>query len=301
MGFPIQEIEDSKYEGLVDVFRIEIPPLQKMMFFKWGVTEHDPTVWISISNRLKSILLNGVTFDKDETYNNQKLKQFVDAHYPNLTPEEKLDSLLEGLSKMSRYEGEPLSLKPPSDLEANRLYFTNPLEWSFYLDTAAKLGLLEKSILDGQMAWHLTISGLSRLIKIRENKESRYCFVAMAFDKEMNSLYTETIEVALVATGFIPIRVDKVHIPSDKTINDEIIAGIKRARFTIADFTNHKDGVYFEAGYALGRGKKVIYSCREDHMEDAHFDIRNYQHIVWKDAADFQKKLVDKIEAFIKD
>ena len=66
------------------------------------------------------------------------------------------------------------------------------------------------------------------------------------------------------------------------------------------DFTKNKHGVYFEAGYALGRGQKVIYTCREDSIEDAHFDIRNYQHLVWKDGEDLKMKLMDKIEVFIK-
>jgi hypothetical protein len=58
--------------------------------------------------------------------------------------------------------------------------------------------------------------------------------------------------------------------------------------------------VYFEAGYALGRGLKVIYTCREDQIDEAHFDTRNYPHILWKDADELKKKLIDKIEVFIK-
>jgi hypothetical protein len=36
-------------------------------------------------------------------------------------------------------------------------------------------------------------------------------------------------------------------------------------------------------------------------MSKAHFDIRNYQHIVWKESSDLKQKLIDKIEAFIED
>jgi nucleoside 2-deoxyribosyltransferase len=86
-----------------------------------------------------------------------------------------------------------------------------------------------------------------------------------------------------------------------KTINDAIIAGIKKSRFTIADFTQHKAGVYFEAGYALGRGQKVIYTCRADEIANAHFDTRNYQHIVWENSEDLKQKLIDKITAFVLD
>ena len=106
---------------------------------------------------------------------------------------------------------------------------------------------------------------------------------------------------SIVECGYDPYIVDSVEVDSDKTINDAIIAGIKKSKFTIADFTDHRNGVYFEAGFALGRGQKVIYMCREDDMVNSHFDLRNYQHIVWKDAADLRIKLKNKIEAFIND
>ncbi len=88
-------------------------------------------------------------------------------------------------------------------------------------------------------------------------------------------------------------------IPSDVTINDAILAAIKRSKFTIADFTGHKRGVYFEAGYALGRQQKVIYTCREDDINNAHFDTRNYAHILWKEPSDLREQLINKIEVYI--
>lgn len=59
--------------------------------------------------------------------------------------------------------------------------------------------------------------------------------------------------------------------------------------------------MYFEAGYALGRGQKVIYICKEDDIINAHFDTRNYQHILWTDKVDLRQKLIDRIDAFVKD
>ena len=147
----------------------------------------------------------------------------------------------------------------------------------------------------------ITVEGLTALAKINEQKNSRYCFVAMSFDSTLKSAYSQAIAPAIRETGFLPLIVSEEHVESDKTINDAILAGIKKARFTIADFTQHRPGVYFEAGYALGRGQKVIYTCREDDIKNAHFDLRNNQHILWRESEDFKKKLVDKIEAFIKE
>lgn len=37
-------------------------------------------------------------------------------------------------------------------------------------------------------------------------------------------------------------------------IDDEIIGEIRRSAFIVADFTGHRGGVYFEAGFAMGLG-----------------------------------------------
>jgi hypothetical protein len=108
----------------------------------------------------------------------------------------------------------------------------------------------------------------------------------MSFDSDLTNVFDKAIRPALTHTGFIPTIIYKEHIGSDVTINDGNTCFNKEARFTIADFTRHKHGVYFEAGYALGRGQKVIYTCKQDEISKAHFDTRNYQHIVWSDYED---------------
>lgn len=146
----------------------------------------------------------------------------------------------------------------------------------------------------------LTLNGWERVKTLIKSTDSNIAFVAMSFDAEMIKVYNNWIEPAIRQSGHQPYLVSDQHPGSDVTINDAILAGIKKAKFTIADFTHHKAGVYFEAGYALGRGQKVIYTCREDHIETAHFDTRNYQHIVWKQGEDLKRKLLNKIEVFIK-
>jgi nucleoside 2-deoxyribosyltransferase len=142
---------------------------------------------------------------------------------------------------------------------------------------------------------------MSYLSQINTDSSSRSCFVAMSFDPKLRQAYEDGILPAIKETGFIPVIVSNVHVDSDKTINDAIIAGIKEAKFVIADFTMHKAGVYFEAGYALGRGLKVIYTCSKKDLRKAHFDTRNFQHIVWETPEELKQKLVEKIKAFILD
>jgi nucleoside 2-deoxyribosyltransferase len=82
-------------------------------------------------------------------------------------------------------------------------------------------------------------------------------------------------------------------------IDDEIMVQIRKSRFIVADFTGHRSGVYFEAGFALGLGLPVIWTCRKDELSKLHFDIRQYNCIDWVDAADLRKRLAFRIEAAV--
>ena len=84
-------------------------------------------------------------------------------------------------------------------------------------------------------------------------------------------------------------------------IDDEIVAGIRRSKFLVADFTSHRGGVYFEAGLAIGLGLPVIWLCRKDELEKTHFDTRQYNFIVWEtdQAVELSRALQNRIEATI--
>ncbi len=119
----------------------------------------------------------------------------------------------------------------------------------------------------------------------------------MWFDPTLERPYEEGFKKAVEACGYDPMRVDlKEH---NEKIDDTIIAEIRKSRFMIADFTGHRGGVYFEAGYALGMGLPVIWTCREGHKDDLHFDTRQYNHILWNDGEDLYEKLRRRIEATI--
>ncbi len=109
------------------------------------------------------------------------------------------------------------------------------------------------------------------------------------------------IEPAIKDAGYKPLRIDqKEHI---NKIDDEIIAEIRRSRFLVADFTHGVDGarggVYYEAGFAHGLNLPVIFTCREDAVEELHFDTEHYNHIVWTTPADLREKLTNRILAVI--
>ena len=99
----------------------------------------------------------------------------------------------------------------------------------------------------------------------------------------MNDAYSNGIEPAIRDAGYQPVRIDRK--PDVNKIDDDIIAEIRRSRFLVADFTHGKDGarggVYYEAGFASGLEIPVIHTCREDAIDQIHFDTRQYHHTTW--------------------
>jgi nucleoside 2-deoxyribosyltransferase len=107
------------------------------------------------------------------------------------------------------------------------------------------------------------------------------------------------IEKAIQISGYEALRIDRKE--HNNKIDDEIVAGIRRSKFLVADFTGHRGGVYFEAGFASGLGIPVIWLCREDALKDLHFDTRQYNHISWTEdkLTELTNALQKRIEAIL--
>jgi hypothetical protein len=131
----------------------------------------------------------------------------------------------------------------------------------------------------------------------RVNEESDVGFCAMWFSEEVRPVWLEAIEPAILGAGYRPVRIDRVE--HNNKIDDEIIAAIRRSRFLVADLTGHRGGVYFEAGFAMGLGLPVVWTCAEADLASVHFDNRQYNFVLWKptEIADFRARLTNRIEA----
>jgi hypothetical protein len=124
---------------------------------------------------------------------------------------------------------------------------------------------------------------------------STQVFVAMRFNDEMSAIYDNGFVPAISNAGYNPVRIDRKD--HDGKIDDAIIAELRLSAFVVADFTYHRGGVYYEAGFAHGLGKRVIFTCREDDLENLHFDVRQYNTIPWKVSGDLIAPLQNRILA----
>jgi hypothetical protein len=227
------------------------------------------------------------------TIQSDNLDDLIAAARPPKGPLEAVDLIIGFLRERTQYFGQYLKLAP-SDLALT--YSINFKEFENYLNLAKELGLLEGPPSSPEYA--LTSKGWQRLEEMsRIRPKGNVAFVAMNFSNEFKPAWSDGFKPCLIESGFNPVRMDLVE-HNDK-IDDRIVAEIRRSSLLVADFTGNRGGVYFEAGYALGLGLPVIWTCREDFIEQVHFDTRQYNHVLWRDPAELKVKLSDRIHATI--
>lgn len=174
-------------------------------------------------------------------------------------------------------------------------YSINALEMEYFLNFLCDEGFFKKN---AEHDFEVTPKGYMRYEVLQsQSSPSAQGFVAMWFDPAVQPAYDYGLALGIRRAGYDPLRVDSVeHVGK---IDDEIIAQIKRSRFVVADFTGHRAGVYFEAGFALGLNIPVIWCCRNDHMDGLHFDIRQFSCVDWTDPRELAHRLHMRIEAVV--
>jgi hypothetical protein len=175
-------------------------------------------------------------------------------------------------------------------------YSRDPDELSVLLEVLRNDGLLRPDV--DRTSVVISIEGLLAAEALgASGSGSLQGFVAMWFDDSMSDAWLSGFEPGIHAAGYQPRRIDKKDYVGG--ISDEIMAEIRRSRFVVADYTGHRNGVYFEAGFALGLRLTVIPTCRDDEISELHFDIKHLNTLGWKTPAELADKLNKRIRAVI--
>jgi len=130
----------------------------------------------------------------------------------------------------------------------------------------------------------LTFAGWSVYEKLKsETRDSRTAFMAMKFNHEPSQrMYEKHFVPAALEAGFVLRRVDTINRPG--LIDVQMMVDIRAAAFVVADLTAHSHGAYWEAGFAAGLGKPVIYTCEASDFkspEGTHFDVNHHVTVLW--------------------
>ena len=165
------------------------------------------------------------------------------------------------------------------------------------MDDGYFLGLKSNTI-NIALSGILTPKGMLAADEISGSKpSSAQGFVAMWFDSSLSDAWLSGFEPGIRAAGYQPVRIDNEEYVGG--ITDRIMAEIRRSRFVVTDYTGQVNGVYFEAGFALGLGLTVIPRCCADEVPKSHFDIKHLNTLLWKTPAELADTLSKRIRALI--
>jgi hypothetical protein len=230
--------------------------------------------------------------DKPPLVTHENWERFAAAHSHTSVPA-KLRLVLEHLAERSMFPGDIVVL----DARDYPLFdAAGPPEVGYLVQTLADRQDIGQQVTDLRIV--LTAQGWERLEPSGLGGEPRTCFVAMSFKPEMDPAYENGIRPAVDDCGISVIRIDRIE--HSENINDKMLAEIMRAQFAVADFTHHPAGVYFEAGFAFGLGRLVIWTCRRsDFAEKVHFDTRPFNYILWDDENELRTRLTNRIRALV--
>jgi nucleoside 2-deoxyribosyltransferase len=229
--------------------------------------------------------------------NSNTLKEMENL-FPTYRVSEKQLLLLRAFERRTPFPGKGLFVQ--SEIDYPLAWAAGKDEFRYLLRSLMERGLVRRTdgatILDDSFAYvvEITPNGWAFLDDhMRPSIISDQVFVAMSFSPELKPAWTHAIDPALRKVGFRPYRVDAE--PHIGKIDTKIITEIKNSRFLVADVTEQRPGVYFEAGYALGLGLPVFWCVRKDDLDNVHFDTRQYNHIVWEN----ENNLAEQLEFFV--
>lgn len=140
----------------------------------------------------------------------------------------------------------------------------------------------------------LTLAGWEKYEAERKGELSgSYGFIALKFgDETLDPLIRDHVKPALASIGYD--AVDLRDVSKAGIIDNLLRIQIRDAAFVLVDLTHENAGAYWEAGYAEGLGKPVLYICERTKFDEkkTHFDTNHCTTVLWH---------VDSVDEFIED
>lgn len=217
------------------------------------------------------------------------------AEFPK-TVGERLDRILTNISLLGPVPGSWVDLH---EEHVPLTYAESGDAFTFVIGALIDGGFLDGNLHSDGAKVRLSPAGWQRVTDIESGTvaQPKQAFVGMSFGSPHRGSVEAGIVEGISKAGYAPWIADRVeHV---EKIDDRIVAEIRRSAFVVADLTGHRQNVYYEAGFAAALGKRVIYTCAEAEKEPPHFDLRQFNILIWKDQADLAERLRYRIEAVI--
>ena len=118
----------------------------------------------------------------------------------------------------------------------------------------------------------------------------------MPFLADLEDTYYYGILGAVRKADATCARIDQFHFTGE--ILQEIYEYIKNADLIIAEISQNNANVYYELGYAHALAKPVILLTKD--ISQTPFDVRGYNHIIYKSITELEEKLADRLTVLLK-
>ncbi len=203
---------------------------------------------------------------------------------PPLSPAEQANKFVLWLGNSKNPPGELVGVQ--ADTHQSIMGAVTPNGFEYVLNHLFDNGILQGEN-HGFARAHVTLSfeGWQRYENLKRGAtDSRKAFMAMKYgDAQLDGIVENTFKPAVKQTGFDLVRLDDK--PKAGLIDDRLRVEIRTSRFLIADLSRDNPGAYWEAGYAEGLGRPVIYTCEKTKFENPdttpHFDTNHHLTIPW--------------------
>ena len=272
----------------------------RLSYFEKGMMLH-----LILTSRYPIIFSDSVS--KEETIHGKTYQYISYANLRELYPRtisKRINMILENLTRLYPNFGEEMPLG-----KNENEFSTKISELIFFPKEASKrtanwnifkmlINMGYVAVFDGisctdKSSYYLTEKAWEQVDALNLSNDSKTIFIAMSFNDKNSSLHTaeSIIKKAIKDCGYKPMIIkDKEH---NEYIPAEIEYEIRCSAGMIADFTENKSGVYFEAGIARGMNKPVILTCHDNEKDkkEIHFDTKQLNTIFWK--ADTEKEQED--------
>lgn len=222
------------------------------------------------------------------------VERFITDGCPGPTPAEQVERLIELVGDYVSKSGERLKQLP--DDTYSLIGSANPT-----LAGELAIELYKRDVLDGDPYQSSTTQQTLRRVsltldgweKYEAGKRGQFSgsvgFIAMKFGDSVLDKFVEDVIKPAVRNG---IGYDLVHmrdVSRAGVIDNLMRAQIRDSAFIIIDLTHDNSGAYWEAGYAEGLDKPVIYICEQGKFDavKTHFDTNHCTTVMWSiDRAD---------------
>jgi nucleoside 2-deoxyribosyltransferase len=154
----------------------------------------------------------------------------------------------------------------------------------------------------------LTLAGWQKFEELKRSvKESRKAFMAMEFPNPeeteyyffQNTLLDNYLVPAAKQAGYELANTLRTE-PKAGNLHARLEVEIRTARFVVAELSHSNNGAYWEAGFARGLGKPVIYMFNRTigKSDRPHFDVGSDLYVPWEQ--DKPQKAADGLKAVIR-